>query len=111
MNNILARKKVNDALLMINSLGDEDECSIKHIEHALIALVEGAGILNAIDYKKPSADMSEDDWLKCVDAWGDVAAVFAVYGKEFILDCHKTYFSGYDIKSGYAYALFNKTNK
>jgi hypothetical protein len=54
MTNILARKKVSNAFMTINSLGDKDESSMKHIEHALIALIEGAGILNAIDYTNPT---------------------------------------------------------
>jgi len=107
----VARNTLYGAFRVIDSLGDDGESSMKHIEHALIALVEGAGILNAIDYSKPKSDISNKNWLKCLDAWADIAAVFAIHGKELTLECHKIYSDGYDIKTGYAYALFNKSNK
>lgn len=111
MNIAKAKNTMSDAFRVIDSLGDGDESSVKHIEHALIALVEGTGILNAIDYRKPKHDISNKDWLKCLDAWSDIATVFAIHGKELTLECHKIYSDGYDIKTGYAYALFSASNK
>jgi hypothetical protein len=87
----------------IHYLGDRDEQSAKHIEHALVALTEGYGILNALDYQKPFVDISEVDWDQCICLWGIIGEYYLLYGKEVIYNAFKDFRYGGDLKDTYAY--------
>lgn len=110
MNSDTVKNMVLESLNLIKSLGDCKVTSGKHIEHGLIALIEGLGVLNSLDYEKPEANISKENWIVCTQSWETIGGVFAIYGTEFILDCYKIFASGRNLKESYAYEIFKQAD-
>lgn len=76
MNNQKEEKELDNLLNAIWSMGDQDECSIKHIGHALASLILTDSWRNTVDYDYPWGNVSIPLLEKKIDAlWAKVLEI------------------------------------
>ncbi len=72
------KTELKNYLTAIYHLGDEDECSWKHIGHGFASLIKTGDWVNTIDYSDPfGGDFTDDDFARLDELWANVEFITA----------------------------------
>ena len=82
----MINEKISNNLLGIFYLGDEDECSLKHLGHSLAAIVAFGDYTKAIDYTTPDDSGEFTDMEEVKRLWREIELEITAIGPQVFLD-------------------------
>lgn len=82
----MVNEKISNNLLGIFYLGDEDECSCKHLGHSLAAIIAFGDYRKAIDYTMPNDSEEFTDVEEVERLWREIELEITAIGPQVFLD-------------------------
>ena len=82
----MINEKISNNLLGIFYLGDEDECSWKHLGHSLAAIIAFGDYRKAIDYTMPNDSEEFTDIEEVEQLWREIELEIKAIGPQVFLD-------------------------
>lgn len=82
----MVNEKISNNLLGIFYLGDEDECSWKHLGHSLAAILAFGDYTKAIDYTTPDDSGEFTDMEEVERLWREIELEITAVGPQVFLD-------------------------
>jgi len=74
-------------LLAIYHLGDQDECSWKHLGHAFASMVTTGDWVNAMDYDNPfGGDFTDTEFEQLASLWANVEFICSEVDKDVLTE-------------------------
>ena len=106
---------IDSAINHAYSIGDKDECFIKHVGHTLAAIYVGNGYNNPCDYSTPGCTYADEYKMeKQMELWKKVEDLCGEIGLNEFRELassnkHAFYFDDYYIDMAYNLKIINKT--